>query len=312
MRRPCEAVVTAAEKLLSEERRKGNHPSGVVIKGFGQFTEEGLRTLQKFCEIPETKRKIAAEAKWLSGLNCTSRELTVLQSVLWNRPTTSSVLRFDPKSIDVISFCDLAEERYIDSFVIDVCIGKYIEESTTQGREDTLHFPTEFFQWMQVNDKAFKLAQLKARASRIVAFDNVQQILVPVFMVNHWGLVYVNLASQLLYFDDGLTSQVPSTALPCVKEAPSLLELYPHHPSLKAEFWHSTQNFKRFGMPSQVPIDNKMIGVGSCGIGVIMAARDFIRNGPATVNNINWRYCNMDKHRKDLMLQILRWGGHHT
>lgn len=35
-------------------------------------------------------------------------------------------------------------------------------------------------------------------------------------------------------------------------------------------------------MPSQVPIDNKMIGVGSCGIGVIMAARDFIRNGPAT------------------------------
>ena len=96
VRRPCEAVVRAAEKLLSEERRKGNHPSGVVIKGFGQFTEEGLRTLQKFCEIPETKRKIAAEANWLSGLNCTSRELTVLQSVLWNRPTTSSVLRFDP------------------------------------------------------------------------------------------------------------------------------------------------------------------------------------------------------------------------
>ena len=312
VQRPCEAVVTAAEKLLSEERRKGHHPSGVVIKGFGQFTEDGLRTLQKFCEIPDTKRKIAAEARWLSGLNCTSRELTVLQSVLWNRPTTSSVLRFGPKSIDVISFCDLAEERYIDSFVIDVCIGKYIEESNTQGRQDTLHLPTEFFQWMQVNDKAFKLAQLKARASRIVTFNSVQQILVPVFMVNHWGLVYVNLASQLLYFDDGLTSQVPSTALPCVKEALTLLlELYPLHPSLQAEFWHSTENFKRFGMPSQVPIDNKMIGVGSCGIGVIMAARDFIRNGPATINNIKWRYCNMDKHRKELMLQILRWGGHH-
>lgn len=113
VRRPCEAVVTAAEKLLGEEKRKGNHPSGVVINGFGQFTEEGLRT-------------------------------------------------------------------------------------------------------------------------------------------------------------------------------------------------------QRFGMPSQVPIDNKMIGVGSCGIGVIMAARDFIRNGPATVNNIKWRYCNMDKHRKDLMLQILKWGGHYT
>ena len=36
VQRPCEAVVTAAaEKLLSEQRRKRNHPSGVVIKGFG-------------------------------------------------------------------------------------------------------------------------------------------------------------------------------------------------------------------------------------------------------------------------------------
>jgi len=88
VRRPCEAVVTAAEKLLSEEKRKGNHPSGVVINGFGQFTEEGLRTLKKFCEISKTKHKIAAEARWLSGLSCASTELTVLQSVLWNQPTT--------------------------------------------------------------------------------------------------------------------------------------------------------------------------------------------------------------------------------
>ena len=79
-----------------------------------------------------------------------------------------------------------------------MCIGKCIEESNTQGREDTLHLPTEFFQWTQVNDEALKQEQLKARASRIVTFNSVQQILVPVFMVNHWGLVYVNVGSQLL------------------------------------------------------------------------------------------------------------------
>ena len=65
-------------------------------------------------------------------------------------------------------------------------------------------------------------------------------------------------------------------------------------------------------MPSQVPDEDKMIGVGSCGIGVIMAASDFIREGPATVDNIKWRYCNMDQQRKDLMLQILRWVGYHV
>ena len=58
--------------------------------------------------------------------------------------------------------------------------------------------------------------------------------------------------------------------------------------------------------------NSKMIGVGSCGIGVIMAARDFIRNGPSTVNNIQWKYCYMDQHRKSLMLQILRWAGYHA
>lgn len=69
------------------------------------------------------------------------------------------------------------------------------------------------------------------------------------------------------------------------------------------------KGFTGFGMPCQLPVDDKMIGVGSCGTGVIMAARDFIRNGPAAVNNIQWRYPNMHIHRKELMLQILRWPG---
>ena len=166
---------------------------------------------------------MAAEARWLSGLNCTPEELILLQEVLWNRPTSSPILRFDRKSIDVISFCDLAEERYIDSFVTDVCISKYIEESTICGKEDTMYFPTELLQWMQVNDKAFKIRNLKARALQVARFDNLKPILVLVFMVNH----------ELLCFDDGLASRVPLTALPCVKEALDLLlQSYPNHPSL--------------------------------------------------------------------------------
>lgn len=311
VQRPCETVITNAEKLLSNEKKKGNHPSGVVIQGCGQFSEQGLRILRKFCSISETKQKVTAEARWLSDLNCPAGELALLETVLWNQPVTNTVLRFHQKAIDVLSFCDLAEERYIDSFIIDVCIGKFIEESTTQGKEDTIFFPTEFFQWMQASDKAFKLRKLEASISQVARPDNLLQILVPVFMVNHWGLIYINLGSERLYFDDGLASAVPSIALPCVKEALNLLlELCPHHPFLKTKFWHNTECFKRFGMPSQVPIDRKMIGVGSCGIGVIMAARDFIRDGAATVDNIKWRYSNMHNYRKDLMLQILLWSRH--
>lgn len=42
---PCKSVVTRAEKLLRDEQRKGNHPSGVAIQSFGQFSEPGIRTL---------------------------------------------------------------------------------------------------------------------------------------------------------------------------------------------------------------------------------------------------------------------------
>ncbi|RMX37808.1 hypothetical protein pdam_00024988, partial [Pocillopora damicornis] len=159
--------------------------------------------------------------------------------------------------------------------------------------------------WMQVQDKGFKLGKLKERASQITLFDNVCQILVPVFMVNHWGLIYVNFADKQVHFDDGLV------ALLLVKDALNLLlELYPDNPSLQTKFWLSMQGFLCFGMPSQLPVDDKMVGVGSCGIGVIMAARDFIQDGPKTVNNIKWRDSNMHNHREELMLQILKWAGY--
>jgi len=55
-----------------------------------------------------------------------------------------------------------------------------------------------------------------------------------------------------------------------------------------------------------VAMDSRMIGMGSCGVGVIMAARDFIERGPSTVNNFQWQYCEMHVHRRNLMLQILK------
>ena len=74
--------------------------------------------------------------------------------------------------------------------------------------------PTDFFQWMQTDDRTFKLSQLTAKASQMSKFNDLKQILIPVYMVNHWGLIYLDLANQELYFDDGLASHVPPTILP--------------------------------------------------------------------------------------------------
>lgn len=62
-----------------------------------------------------------------------------------------------------------------------------------------------------------------------------------------------------------------------------------------------------WNMTCQTPVDSRMIGVGSCGIGVIMAAKDIILDGPLSINNFQWQFCEMDVHSKDLMLQILKW-----
>lgn len=307
MERPSESVINKAGKLLNQEAKRGNGPCGVQILGLGEFSQDGLTVLKQFSNIANTTNKVKAEAHWLSQTNCTSQELAILQDTLWHQSPTSPILRHGRKTIDVISFCDLIEERYIDSFMIDVCISKYLEESAA-GHGKTLYLPTEFYDWMGTNNKNFKCQQLSERASLLDNFSSLQQILVPVHIVNHWGLIYIDLANHHLYFDDGLMSCVPAVALPYVKEALDLiLEMYPNHASLQTKFWKSFNCFSRFGMPSQVPVNSRMIGVGSCGIGVILAARDFVRNGPTTVNNIRWRYCDMNIHRKELMLQILKW-----
>lgn len=127
-------------------------------------------------------------------------------------------------------------------------------------------------------------------------------------MPNHWGLIFVDLANRELYFDDGPMSTPPILALDSVKQSLELLlELNPSHTTLQTRFWQNGGAFQRFGMPSQVPVNSKMIGVESCGIGVIMTARDIISFGPLAVHNFQWQYCEMDLHRKKLMLQILKW-----
>jgi len=127
-------------------------------------------------------------------------------------------------------------------------------------------------------------------------------------MPNHWGLVVLDLANMNIYFDDRPTSVVPPTVRPAIKELLHMLaEMHPSHPNLQTQFWQRCNYLSRFGMPSQAPVDSRMIGTGGCGIGVIMAAKAFLEKGSLYIRNFQWCYCDMDLHRKDLMLQILNW-----
>lgn len=61
-------------------------------------------------------------------------------------------------------------------------------------------------------------------------------------------------------------------------------------------------------MPSQRDCDSSGQGSGSCGVGVILAARDFIFKGASNaLHQFGWSYTQMRKLRKQLMIQIINW-----
>lgn len=96
-----------------------------------------------------------------------------IQQALWHQSSTDIVLRFGKKAIDITSFANLALERYIKSFVIDISLGKYLEKARTNGNENTLYFPSEVFDWMKVIDKIFKKKRVPRTVSELKNFNTL-------------------------------------------------------------------------------------------------------------------------------------------
>ena len=134
--------------------------------------------------------------------------------------------------------------------MIDISIATLTEKARTSGKDDTLYFPSGVYEGIKTSNKVFKQAKLTKEISQLNNVCNLKQIVAPVHMPNHWGLVYVDLASINMYFDDGLALPVPCTVYPAVKELLDLVaEMYTSHPTLQTRFWQKCNNFKRFGMP---------------------------------------------------------------
>ena len=117
-------------------------------------------------------------------------------------------MRCGNKAIDPTSFSDLVEERYIDSFVVDTCISKFLRDHTVNITNVTVYFPADFYQWIN-SDKNFQQLHLSARVEQLANISDLQQILVAVYMPNHWGLLVIDVINQELHFDEGLASVVP-------------------------------------------------------------------------------------------------------
>lgn len=129
----CESDIQNAQKIRNEEQKAPKNPTGIEIQGEGQFSENALSILKHNCTIADTHHKVSAKARWLLQVKCSPRDMVELQNTLWHHPASSPILKYGKKGLDVTSFSDLVEERYIDSFVIDICLTKFLDKSNTNG-----------------------------------------------------------------------------------------------------------------------------------------------------------------------------------
>ena len=277
--RPCESLVDEAEKALG--RKRGHkYPTGVKISNTGSFSRNGVTILKKFCEISALQSFVHSEDRWLDEMNpddLSMSEILAIKEVLWNRRVTETVLRAGQKSLDVGSFSTLVAERYLDNFVIDVTISWFLQNFKDSR---ALYLPTETHTWLSTNDNQFiqrKLHEVLSM-SRDSEFDLV---LCPLHMSqSHWGIIAIDLIGEKLLFDDGLKWQPDASVLPSIKFVLDFFHyLRPNARCFSSSFWASVDKFERFGMPSQRDCDVSGQGSGSCGVGVILAARDFIIKG---------------------------------
>ena len=108
------------------------------------------------------------------------------------------------------------------------------------------------------------------------------------------------------FFDDGLKVNPPLNICEIFRSLAEVINLSMSKQSLPPlpSSWNISLLIERFGMPVQ-PLHGE--GCGCCGMGVILATKDFLNVGQATIPHFNWLFKGMTDHRQRLLYQFVEW-----
>lgn len=114
---------------------------------------------------------------------------------------------------------------------------------------------------------------------------------------NHWGLIVFDLISQKIFYD-GFQMKLPPLYLrSCVKVLQTFFEN--SHCERFNVSKRKSPSLESFGMPDQ---PHSGTGSASCGIGVLLAARDF-SNG---VKEFEWTFEEAPHYRKQFVIDVIK------
>ena len=310
-KRPPTCVVTQAVDLMTQKKRADNVASntvnleeednsiGVSIGKLGVFSRAGLGQLEWLVEVASMRFNVQEEKRWAMETpdNLDDRTRNNIMHLLNKYPLNHLVTKEGKYSVDVRAFSKLALERYIDDTIIDAAIARMQRQYNSD--ESVLCLPAHTITWLDTGDSSFIHQCFRERLQNVDP-GSLKLVLVPVNMDNaHWGLMVIDIKSRRAYFDDGLMWASPSISYVHL----ILRELntkFPDCTNFSLKDWLEVKTFKRFGMPRQ-PTDWKIIGSGSCGIGVILSAQDFLRSDQPESVSLSWSFDQMTVHRKEVM-----------
>ena len=220
-----------------------------------------------------------------------------IRNLLYKFPLNHLVAKEGKYSVNVRAFSKLALERYIDDTVIDTAISRLQRECDLN--ESLLCLPAHTITWLNTGERSF-IRQCFEEMLQNVKPGLLSLVLVPVNMDNvHWGLMVLDVKNKEAYFDDGLGYSFSKTSYVFLIMS-ELQSKFPDCDDFSLDDWRNVKTFKRFGMPRQ-PTDGQLIGSGSCGVGVILAALDFMTSSQPQVVSRSWNFSEMTAHRKDIM-----------
>ena len=262
-----------------------------------EFSPTGLGQLEWLGEVAEMQYNVQEEKKWVmeSPDNLDKQTRENMFQLLYKFPLNHLVAKEGKYSVDVRAFINLALERYINDSVIDTAIARLHQQCTF--KKSVLCLPPHTTTWLDTGDGDFihecfqeKLLDVKP--------EMLCLILLPVNMSDmHWGLMVLDVHSKEAFFDDGLKWTFPriSYVHQIMREVHSE---FPVCDNFSSKQWRSLETFKSLGMPRQ-PSNGQFVGSGSCGVGGILSARDFLMSDQPV--QPSWTFDEMTFLRKEIM-----------
>jgi hypothetical protein len=297
--RPAENVIAKALRLLRDAENANNVTGAnysVQMGVLGRFNYNSLEICQAFCKTANIKKKVIAEITWL---NDNKNDNTIKDVLLSLRPN-EEFLRSGYMFMDAADFSNLACERYVDGYSIDISCTKFIEENKpSQGL--IVYLPSYTPTWASCEKDI--LHQKLSPFLHCQGSHNILKIICPIHVNRmHWGLLYVDVAANVTYYDDGLHLAPPSNLTLVFNNVMMVLRsVYPQCVGLDNDRWKNI-TFKRFGMPLQ-PSQGE--GSSSCGVGVIFATRDIIKQITPGMPKFMWSFNDSSDLRKQIMQELI-------